>query len=127
MSPSVDFESTASAVPPLGLDATCSAILAQACALHAVFSKQKRTRHDAGSPCKACCARCLLSLVGGAELLHELLGAGHDGLAAGLQDLAGVEALALLVLAGLDVLAGGLGEDDSIMVKHFSIYLCFLC
>ncbi len=39
-----------------------------------------------------------LRLVDGAELLHELLGASHDGLATGLEHLAGVEALALKVL-----------------------------
>ena len=45
-----------------------------------------------------------LRLVDAAELLHELLGARHDGLAAALEQLAGVVALALLVLAGLGVL-----------------------
>ena len=52
------------------------------------------------------------ALAVGAELLHELLGAGDDGVAAGLEELARVVALAVLVLAGLDVLAGGLGEDE---------------
>ena len=54
----------------------------------------------------------LLCLVDGAELLHELLGAGDDGLATGLEELARIVAFALLVLAGLDVLTRGLGEDD---------------
>ena len=48
----------------------------------------------------------------GAKLDDELLGAVDDGVAARLEELARVVALALLVLAGLDVLAGGLGEDD---------------
>ena len=52
-----------------------------------------------------------LGLVDRAELLHKLLGASHDGVATGLEDLTRVEALALEVLAGLDVLTGGLSED----------------
>ena len=52
-----------------------------------------------------------LCLVDGTELLHELR-AGHDVVATGLEELAGVEALALLLLASLDVLADALGEDE---------------
>ena len=47
-----------------------------------------------------------LRLVDGAELLHEGLGLLDDGVATGLEELARVEALALEVLARLDVLAG---------------------
>ena len=53
-----------------------------------------------------------LRLVDGAELLHELLGAGNDVVATRLEELAGVKALALLILASLDVLANALGEDE---------------
>ena len=51
-----------------------------------------------------------LGLVDRAELLHELLGAGDDGLATGLEELAGVKALALLILACLNVLSGSSSE-----------------
>ena len=53
-----------------------------------------------------------LRLVDGAKLLHELLGAGNDVVATRLEELAGVKALALLILASLDVLANALGEDE---------------
>ena len=53
-----------------------------------------------------------LRLVDGAKLLHELLGAGNDVVATRLEELAGVKALALLILASLDVLAGGLSKDQ---------------
>ena len=53
-----------------------------------------------------------LALAGAAEQLDLLLALVDDGLRAGSQQLAGVEALALLILASLDVLAGGLSEDQ---------------
>ena len=62
-----------------------------------------------------------LRLVDGAELLHELLGASHDGLATGLEHLAGVEALALEVLAGLDVLTGSSSEDELQVGVHVDL------
>src|SRR5699024_10073251 len=52
------------------------------------------------------------ALAGAAEQLDLLLALVDDGLCAGGQQLAGVEALALQILAGLDVLAGGLGKDQ---------------
>ena len=53
-----------------------------------------------------------LALAGAAEQLDLLLALVNDGLSAGSQQLAGVEALALLILASLDVLAGGLSKDQ---------------
>ena len=46
------------------------------------------------------------------EQLDLFLALGLDGLCAGSQQLAGVEALALLILALFDVLAGSLSEDQ---------------
>ena len=53
-----------------------------------------------------------LALAGAAEQLDLLLALVDDGLSAGSQQLAGVEALALLILASLDILAGGLSKDQ---------------
>ena len=53
-----------------------------------------------------------LALAGAAEQLDLLLALVDDGLRAGSQQLAGVEALALLILASLDILAGSLSEDQ---------------
>ena len=51
-----------------------------------------------------------LALACAAEQLDLLLALGLDGLCAGSQQLAGVEALALLILALFDVLAGSLSK-----------------
>ena len=51
-------------------------------------------------------------LVGAAEQLDLLADLLHDGVGARLQQLAGVIALALLILAGLDVGTGGLSKDQ---------------
>ena len=53
-----------------------------------------------------------LRLVDATELLHELLGARNDGVATGLEELAGIEALALFVLASLDVATHASSEDE---------------
>ena len=53
-----------------------------------------------------------LALAGAAEQLDLFLALVDDGLRAGSQQLAGVEALALLILASLDILAGSLSEDQ---------------
>ena len=47
-----------------------------------------------------------LALAGAAEQLDLLFALVDDGLSAGSQQLAGVEALALLILAGLDIFTG---------------------
>ena len=52
------------------------------------------------------------SLAVRAELADELLGALDDGVAARLEHLARIVALALLILASLDVLTNALGKDD---------------
>ncbi len=62
-----------------------------------------------------------LRLVDGAKLLHEFLSASHDGLATGLEHLAGIEALAFEVLAGLDVLTGGSGKDELQVGVHVDL------
>src|SRR5699024_2672610 len=51
-------------------------------------------------------------LVGAAEQLDLLADLLHDGVSARLEQLAGVVALALLILAGLDVGAGCLSKDE---------------
>ena len=87
---------------------------------HGQISKQiqkKRPRrvgdsNVAGPLCCSLVEREDLALAGAAEQLDLLLALVDDGLSAGSQQLAGVEALALLILASLDVLAGGLSEDQ---------------
>ena len=53
-----------------------------------------------------------LALACAAEQLDLLLALGLDGLCAGSQQLAGVEALALLILAFFDVLTGGFSKHQ---------------
>ena len=53
-----------------------------------------------------------LALACAAEQLDLLLALGLDGLCAGSQQLAGVEALTLLIFALFDVLAGGLSKHQ---------------
>ena len=74
-----------------------------------VCKQQKARRH-----CTFGLGICVLKsgLVDGAEQLHLLLDGGLDGLGAGSKQLARVKALALLILAGLDVLAGGVCEGE---------------
>ena len=53
-----------------------------------------------------------LALAGAAEQLDLFLALVDDGLRAGSQQLAGIEALALLILASLDILAGSLTKTS---------------
>ena len=51
-------------------------------------------------------------MLAAAEQLDLLANRLHDGVGTGREQLAGVKALALLVLAGLDVGAGSLSKDE---------------